>query len=87
MITTIWILSIALVVMTVIALRVNVRRQTEQYLKEHWKAEYSGITSVAMKIETELRDKLEKEQKENKFLMRRIVDQQNDMAILRKTME
>ena len=86
MITTIWILSIALVVMTVVALKVNARRKTEQYLKEHWRAECSGITSVAMKTETELRDKLKKEQAENKYLMRRIVDQQNDMAILRKTM-
>lgn len=60
MVTTIWILSIALVVMTVVALKVNARRKTEKYLKEHWRTELSEMTSIAMKSETELRDKLEK---------------------------
>ena len=79
-------MSIALVAMTVVALKVNVRRQTEQYLKEHWKSECSGITSIAMKIENELRNKLTKEQADNKFFMKRIIDQQIDIDTIRKTM-
>lgn len=56
---TIWILSIALVVMTVVALRVNARRKTEKHLKEYWLKDYSEVTSLAMKLETELRDQIE----------------------------
>lgn len=88
MVTLSIILGILLVAVSAYAIiKVKSVKKEMNYWQDYWRKSYTSFEQESLKREDELRTKLEKEQKDNKFLMRRIVDQQNDMAILRKTMQ
>jgi hypothetical protein len=83
MVATIIILAILLILSVCLNVNYSTRLKARQTIIDNYVKLFEETHTKTKELQTEL----EKEKNDNKFFMRRIVEQQNDMALLRKTMK